>query len=142
MRHCLRPLACVLAFFVLGLAGCSKTGPSSISVTGSWKGTFCCRFSTPDTMSATLNQAGTSVTGSFTLVNGTSENGTITGTMTGSNFAGTMIITTCSNSTSNSTVSVNGTVTGSSMTWNSGGVVGGAIHCRNSLPVTIHLTKQ
>ena len=79
----------VLAGFLL-FAACSKSTPSdNYNLTGNWSGTI--RFATlgvSATINFTFNQAGGTVTGTFTTNNG--RNGTFNGTLSGSSLNGTM----------------------------------------------------
>lgn len=127
---------------MVALVGCDSgsTGPGG-NLTGTWEGPFSF-FPTgsPTTIRFTLNQAGSTVTGSWTnyYPNGSvDETGTISGAVSNNAFAGIMRLSRATCATAEA--AINGTVGGSTMTWSTGGFVGGSC---TTPGFSINLTKK
>ncbi|MCX6559351.1 MAG: hypothetical protein NTZ26_02435 [Candidatus Aminicenantes bacterium] len=102
----MKGFAVVVLAGLLLFTGCSKSTPSdNYNLTGNWSGNI--RFSTlgiSATVNYTFTQAGTAVTGTFTIDTG--RNGTFSGTLSGSTLSGTMTF----QDACTGTASVSGTV--------------------------------
>jgi hypothetical protein len=105
MKSCKGIIVSVLVGFLM-FAACSKSTPSdSYNLTGNWSGNI--RFATlgvSATVNFSWNQAGTAVTGTFTIDTG--RNGTFNGSLSGSTLTGTMTF----QDACTGTATVNGTV--------------------------------
>jgi len=131
-----RWLVALIAAGLLG-AACGSTAPTPTSIAGSWSGTLQATGSTASTITFSLSQSGGAVSGSWQQTAGPSVSiiGTLTGTVTGSSFSGTMKYTlngaTCS-------ANLTGPASTTSMTWTSAGFTG----CGAGAAFTVAITKK
>ena len=63
--------------------------PSAVNIAGPWSGTFESQY-LPEAVFMDLTQAGTSVTGTWVMSSGLRANGTVSGSVSGSQFTGLM----------------------------------------------------
>lgn len=112
-----------LCIGVLVCASCgddSPTSPSGGNISGTWTGDFI-SAGRRQPATVTLTQAGSSVTGNWVKYEGPNNadgQGTVTGQVSGNTFSGSITNTTVCQP---ATATVNGTISGNTMTWNSGG---------------------